>query len=313
MTPSLIAVIAVAILVITILLKGALIVPQKTEVIIERLGKFSRKLEAGFHILIPFIDRAAYTFGLKEQVVDIPAQICITKDNVSVEIDGIVYLEVQDSHKAAYGIDNYLRAATQMAQTTLRSAIGKIDLDKTFEERDTINAEVIKAIDEAAMTWGVKVLRYEIKDITPPVSVKQVMEAQMTAERQKRADIATSEGVRQAMINQSEGEKQRKINEAEGQAAQVIRIAEAEAEKIARIATATAEGIRKVAATLKEEGGMEAVNMRLAESYIAAFGNLAKAGNTILMPANVGDVAGMIATAMATVKKAAPVSKEMRS
>lgn len=303
MTPSLFAVITIAILAVIVLVKGGLIVPQKSEVIIERLGKFSRKLEAGFHVLIPFIDRAAYTFSLKEQVVDIPAQVCITKDNVSVLIDGIVYLEVQDAQKAAYGIDNYLRAATQMAQTTLRSAIGKIDLDKTFEERDTINAEVIRAIDEAAMTWGVKVLRYEIKDITPPDTVRQAMEAQMTAERQKRADIAASEGLRQSMINQSEGEKQKQINEAEGQAAQVTKIAEAEAQKITFIAAATAEGIRKVAATLKESGGMEAVNMRLAEQYITAFGNLAKTNNTILLPGNVADVAGMITTAMATVKE----------
>ncbi|WP_319585220.1 stomatin-like protein [uncultured Desulfobulbus sp.] len=303
MTPTLIALIAVAILVIITLVKGAVIVPQKSAFIIERLGKFDRTLEAGFHILIPFVDRAAYVFSLKEQVVDIPAQICITKDNVSVEVDGIIYLEIQDAHKAAYGIDDYLRAATQLAQTTLRSAIGKIDLDKTFEERDKINTEVIDAIDQAAMSWGVKVLRYEIKDITPPVSVKQAMEAQMTAERQKRADIATSEGLRQSMINQSEGEKQKQINEASGKAAQVMLIAEADAKRIEYIATATAEGINKVAATIKEEGGIEALNMRLAEQYITQFGNLAKTNNTIIMPSNVADVAGIIATAMSTVKE----------
>ena len=303
MTPTLIALIAVAVLVIITLVKGAVIVPQKSAFIIERLGKFDRTLEAGFHILIPFVDRAAYVFSLKEQVVDIPAQICITKDNVSVEVDGIIYLEIQDAHKAAYGIDDYLRAATQLAQTTLRSAIGKIDLDKTFEEREKINTEVIDAIDQAAMSWGVKVLRYEIKDITPPVSVKQAMEAQMTAERQKRADIATSEGLRQSMINQSEGEKQKQINEASGKAAQVMLIAEADAKRIEYIATATAEGINKVAATIKEEGGIEALNMRLAEQYITQFGNLAKTNNTIIMPSNVADVAGIIATAMSTVKE----------
>jgi regulator of protease activity HflC (stomatin/prohibitin superfamily) len=303
MTPTLIALIAVAVLVIITLVKGAVIVPQKSAFIIERLGKFDRTLEAGFHILIPFVDRAAYVFSLKEQVVDISAQICITKDNVSVEVDGIIYLEIQDAHKAAYGIDDYLRAATQLAQTTLRSAIGKIDLDKTFEERDKINTEVIDAIDQAAMSWGVKVLRYEIKDITPPVSVKQAMEAQMTAERQKRADIATSEGLRQSMINQSEGEKQKQINEASGKAAQVMLIAEADAKRIEFIATATAEGINKVAATLKEDGGIEALNMRLAEQYITQFGNLAKTNNTIIMPSNVADVAGIIATAMSTVKE----------
>ena len=303
MTPTLIALFAVAVLVIITLIKGAVIVPQRSAYIIERLGKFDRTLEAGFHILIPFVDRAAYVFGLKEQVVDIPAQICITKDNVSVEVDGIIYLEVQDAHKAAYGIDNYLRAASQLAQTTLRSAIGKIDLDKTFEERDKINTEVIDAIDQAAMSWGVKVLRYEIKDITPPVSVKQAMEAQMTAERQKRADIATSEGLRQSMINQSEGEKQKQINEASGKAAQVTLIAEADAKRIELIASATAEGINKVAATIKEQGGIEALNMRLAEQYINQFGNLAKTNNTIIMPSNVADVAGIIATAMSTVKE----------
>lgn len=303
MTPTLIALIALAILVIVTLVKGAVIVPQKSAFIIERLGKFDRTLEAGFHILIPFVDRAAYVFSLKEQVVDIPAQICITKDNVSVEVDGIIYLEIQDAHKAAYGIDDYLRAATQLAQTTLRSAIGKIDLDKTFEEREKINTEVIDAIDQAAMSWGVKVLRYEIKDITPPVSVKQAMEAQMTAERQKRADIATSEGLRQSMINQSEGEKQKQINEATGKAAQVTLIAEADAKRIELIATATAEGINKVAATIKEEGGIEALNMRLAEQYIGQFGNLAKTTNTVIMPSNVADVAGIIATAMSTVKE----------
>jgi regulator of protease activity HflC (stomatin/prohibitin superfamily) len=303
MTPTLIALFAVAVLVIITLVKGAVIVPQRSAYIIERLGKFDRTLEAGFHILIPFVDRAAYVFGLKEQVVDIPAQICITKDNVSVEVDGIIYLEVQDAHKAAYGIDNYLRAASQLAQTTLRSAIGKIDLDKTFEEREKINTEVIDAIDQAAMSWGVKVLRYEIKDITPPVSVKQAMEAQMTAERQKRADIATSEGLRQSMINQSEGEKQKQINEASGKAEQVILIAEADAKRIELIASATAEGINKVAATIKEQGGIEALNMRLAEQYINQFGNLAKTTNTIIMPSNVADVAGIIATAMSTVRE----------
>jgi regulator of protease activity HflC (stomatin/prohibitin superfamily) len=303
MTPTLIALIAVAVLVIITLVKGAVIVPQKSAFIIERLGKFDRTLEAGFHILIPFVDRAAYVFSLKEQVVDIPAQICITKDNVSVEVDGIIYLEIQDAHKAAYGIDDYLRAATQLAQTTLRSAIGKIDLDKTFEERDKINTEVIDAIDQAAMSWGVKVLRYEIKDITPPISVKQAMEAQMTAERQKRADIATSEGLRQSMINQSEGEKQKQINEALGKASQVTLIAEADAKRIELIASATAEGINKVATAIKERGGIEALNMRLAEQYITQFGNLAKTNNTIIMPSNVADVAGIIATAMSTVKE----------
>jgi len=295
----------VAVFVVILLIKGARIVPQKTACIVERLGRYHSTLEAGFHIIIPFVDRVAYRFSLKEAVVDIPAQICITKDNVSVEVDGLIYLEVQDAHKAAYGIENYLRAASQLAQTTLRSAIGKIDLDKTFEEREKINAEVIDAIDQAAMSWGVKVLRYEIKDITPPLSVKAAMEAQMTAEREKRANIATSEGVRQAMINQSEGEKQKKINEAEGSAAQVRLVAEAESARIEMIAKATAEGISPVAASLTGNG-MQAMNMRLAEQYITQFGNLAKSTNTVIMPSNVADVAGLIATAMSTVKTTRP-------
>lgn len=303
LTPATVALIAVAFLLIVVLIKGAVIVPQKSSSIVERLGKYSRTLEAGFHVLVPFVDRVAYSFSLKEYVVDVPAQVCITKDNVSVEVDGIIYLEVQDAFKAAYGIDNYMRAASQLAQTTLRSAIGKIDLDKTFEEREKINTEVIDSIDQAAMTWGVKVLRYEIKDITPPISVKEAMEAQMTAERQKRANIATSEGLRQSMINQSEGEKQKQINEAQGKAAHVTLVAEADAKRIELVAVATAEGIRKVAGSIKEDGGLEALNMRLAEQYIKEFGNLAKTTNTVLMPANVSDVAGVIATAMSTVKE----------
>lgn len=303
MTPALIAIIAISLFIIIVLFKGALVVPQKSAVIVERLGKFHRALDAGFHVLIPFIDRASYKFNLKEQVIDVPAQICITKDNVSVEVDGIIYLEVQDAKKAAYGIDDYFRAASQLAQTTLRSAIGKIDLDKTFEEREKINTEVIYAIDEAALSWGVKVLRYEIKDITPPVSVKEAMEAQMTAERQKRAQIATSEGLRQSMINQSEGEKQKQINEAEGKASQVTLVAQADATRIEMIAKATGEGISKVASAIKEDGGMAALNMRLAEQYITQFGNLAKATNTLIVPSNVSDIAGILATAMATVKE----------
>src|SRR4030043_2488072 len=275
MTSTLVALIAIGILVFVVLFKGALIVPQKSCVIVERLGKFHRTLEAGFHILVPFMDRAAYKFSLKEQGVDIPAQICITKDNVSVEVDGLIYSELREEKKAASGIDNYRRAASQLAQTTRRSAIGKIDLDKTFEEREKINTEVIDAIDQAALSWGVKVLRYEIKDITPPVSVKEAMEAQMTAERQKRANIATSEGLRQSMINQSEGEKQKQINEAQGKAAQVTLVAEAEAKRIEMIAKAPGRGISKVAAAIKDDGGIEALNMRRAGNTIVKFGNLA--------------------------------------
>ena len=312
MTPTLVALIALAVLVVVTLVKGAVIVPQRSAFIIERLGKFDRTLEAGFHILIPFVDRAAYVFSLKEQVVDIPAQICITKDNVSVEVDGIIYLEIQDAHKAAYGIDDYLRAATQLAQTTLRSAIGKIDLDKTFEERDKINTEVIDAIDQAAMSWGVKVLRYEIKDITPPVSVKQAMEAQMTAERQKRARILESEGVRQSHINESEGQRQARINESE--AAQIDRInrAKGEAEAIEALSRAAASGIRLIAEALNHTGGEKAASLQIAEKYIEAFRQLAKETNTIVLPSNLQHPGSMVAEAMAIYdslkKKSAPHS-----
>lgn len=292
-----------AVLVIIVFAKSAVVVPQKSEFIVERLGKYSNTLGAGFHILIPFIDRVAYKRSMKEEVLEIPPQVCITRDNVSVSIDGVIYLEVRDAKLSSYGIENYYQAAIQLAQTSLRSAIGKIDLDKTFETREAINHQVITAVDEAALNWGIKVLRYEIKDITPPVSVKEAMEAQMTAERQKRADIATSEGLRQSMINQSEGEKQKQINEAQGKAAQVTLVAEADAKRIELIAMATAEGIRKVAEATKDQGGLEALNMRLAEQYIVQFGNLAKTANTIIMPSNVADVAGLIATAMSTVKE----------
>lgn len=325
MNPLVIAFVALAVLVIVVLVKGAAIVPQKEAYIVERLGKYSRTLEAGFHVLIPFIDNVAYRFSLKESVVDVPAQVCITQDNVSVEVDGVLYIEVQDPVKAAYGIDYYLRGASQLAQTTLRSALGKISLDKTFEERESINAEVVTAIDEAAQTWGVKVLRYEIKDITPPVSVRDAMEKQMTAERDKRAKIAASEGERQSLINQSEGEKQqiinqsearklqlilgsegekqRQINEAEGQAQQVTLVAEAEAARIRMLAEATAEGVSAIARAIDASGGLEAANMRLAEGYIAQFGKVARKGTTLILPQNLADISGLVATAMATLKK----------
>lgn len=303
MTPTLIAVIAVAILVIVVLVKTAVIVPQKSEYIIERLGKYNNSLAAGFHILIPFLDKVAYKYSLKEEVSDIPSQTCITKDNVTVEVDGLLYLQVMDSKLAAYGINDYRMAASQLAQTTLRSCIGKIDLDKTFEERETINAQVVDSIDQAAQAWGVKVLRYEVKDILPPESVKKAMEAQMTAEREKRAAIAKSEGDRQSTINRAEGERQDAILKSEGEKQRRINEAEGQAREILAVAEASAEGIRLIAEQLQTEGGQGAANLRVAEQYISEFGNLAKTSNTLVIPNNVGDLAGMVTTAMTAFDK----------
>lgn len=302
MTPALIAAILVAVLVVIVLIKTAVIVPQKHEFIIERLGKYSRSLEAGFHILIPFLDRVAYRFMLKEEVVNIPSQTCITKDNVTVEVDGLIYLQVQDSKLAAYGINDYRLAASQLAQTTLRSCIGRIDLDKTFEERENINAQVVEAIDEAAQSWGIKLLRYEVSDIVPPTSVKQAMEAQMTAERAKRAAIAQSEGERQSTINRAEGERQDAILKSEGEKQKMINEAEGRAAQILAVAEATADGLRRIAEELKAPGGMDAANLRVAEQYVAEFGRLAKESNTLIVPANAADISGIVSQAMATLK-----------
>ncbi|MCB2186117.1 MAG: paraslipin [Deltaproteobacteria bacterium] len=294
---SLVIVILLAILIIVLLLKAAVVVPQKTEAIVERLGKYNKTLAAGFHVLIPFLDRVAYQRSLKEEVLDIGSQVCITRDNVSVAIDGVIYIEVVDSKQSSYGIDDYKRAAVQLAQTSLRSAIGKIDLDKTFEERENINRQVVTAVDEAASTWGVKVLRYEIKDITPPESVMAAMESQMKAEREKRAQIALSEGERQAKINRAEALRQEAILMSEGEKTKRINEAEGRAREIELLATATAEGLRQVALVLSQEGGQTAANLRVAEKYLTEFGNLAKAANTMIIPSNLADIAGVVAGA----------------
>jgi regulator of protease activity HflC (stomatin/prohibitin superfamily) len=290
-------VLVVAILAITIIAKTAVVVPQQSAYVVEMLGKYSRTLQAGFHILIPFVERVAYRHSLKESATDIPEQICITKDNVQVGIDGILYMQVLEPTRASYGIANYEFAIAQLAQTTLRSEIGKIELDRTFEERATINANVVSELDKASEPWGVKVLRYEIKNINPPQDVITAMEKQMRAEREKRAVILTSEGVRDAQINQAEGEKQRVIKESEAAKQQQINEAEGEAQAILAVATATAEGLRRVATALSERGGIEAMQLRVAEDYLTQFGNLAKAGNALVVPANLSDVAGMIAVA----------------
>jgi len=298
MNESLIIVGVLAVIVIILLIKTATIVPQRSEYIVERLGKYNKTLKAGFHILIPFLDTVAYKRTLKEEVMDIPSQDCITTDNVSVSVDGVLYLQVIDSKLSAYGIDEYRTAASQLAQTSLRSVIGKIELDRTFEERETLNQQVVAAIDEAAQNWGVKVLRYEIKDITPPVSVMEAMEKQMKAEREKRASIATSEGDRQSRINRAEGLKKEAIQVSEGEKQKRINEAEGQAKEILLIAHATAEGIRKIADSLNLEGGETAANLRVAEKYIAEFGKLAKENNTMIIPSNMGDISSMVATAM---------------
>lgn len=288
---------------VVVLIKTAVIVPQRMEYVIERLGKYRDTIQAGFHILIPFFDNIAYRRTLKEEPIDIAAQTCITADNVTLEIDGVLYLQVIDSKKSAYGIDNYHFAVAQLAQTSLRSAIGKIDLDKTFEARETLNGQVVMALDEAAINWGVKVLRYEIKDIQPPRTVLDAMEKQMKAEREKRAEIARSEGDKQATINRAEGDRAEAIAKSEGEKMKRINEAQGKAQEITMVAQATAEGIRKVAEALNGPGGTEAANLDIARSYITQFGNLAKENNTMILPANLTDVAAMVSTAMSTIKQ----------
>jgi regulator of protease activity HflC (stomatin/prohibitin superfamily) len=295
--------IAIALVAIIIIANTAVVVPQQNAYVVERLGKFSRVLNAGFHILIPFIERVAYRHTLKEQAADIAEQVCITKDNVQVGVDGVLYLQVLDPGRASYGIGDYMFAISQLAQTTLRSEIGKIDLDRTFEERSTINANVVAELDKASDPWGVKVLRYEIKNINPPHDVLGAMEKQMRAEREKRAVVLTSEGERDAKINQAEGEKQRVIKESEAAKQQQINEAEGEAAAILAVANATAEGLRVVAEALSAKGGNEAMQLRIAEQYVAEFGNLAKTGNTLVVPADLSNIAGMIAMATQIAKE----------
>ena len=288
--------IGLIILAIIILSKSAKVVPQKTVYIVERLGKYSGTLEAGFHILIPFIDRIRYIHSLKENAIDVPEQSCITKDNIQVDIDGILYFVIVDPVKASYGINDYAFASIQLAQTTMRSEVGKIDLDKTVEEREKINSEIVAAVDKASMPWGLKVTRYEIKNIVPPPSIKDAMEKQMRAEREKRALIAESEGDKQAKINRAEGDKQEAIAKSEGEKMKRINEAEGRAQEIERVAQATAKGIREIAAAIAAPGGSQAVNLRIAEQYLGEFGKLATKSNTMIIPANLTDVAGTVAT-----------------
>ena len=303
MTTSSVILIFIIVFLLIALLSTFKVVPQRSVYIIERLGKFSRSLEAGFHILIPFIDKVAYKQNLKEQALDVASQICITKDNIAVEVDGVLYLQVIDPQKASYGIDNYKFAVIQISQTTMRSVIGKMELDKTFEERETANATIVDAVDKASGPWGIKVSRYEVKNISPPQSIKDSMEKQMRAEREKRALIAESEGDKQAKINRAEGEKQQTIALSEGEKQKRINEASGKASEIEMVAIATAKGIREIAQSINEEGGLSAVNLRIAEQYLNEFGKLAQTNNTMIVPADLSDIAGVISSVTSVIKK----------
>ena len=303
MGPEIIIALVLALLVIIVLAKTAVVVPQQSAYVVERLGRYSNTLNAGFYILVPFLDVIRYRHTLKEQAIDIPEQLCITRDNVQVGVDGVLYLKVLNPERTSYGISDYKFAISQLAQTTLRSEVGKIDLDRTFEERSTINTAVVSELDKATESWGVKVLRYEIKNITPPQDVLAAMEKQMRAEREKRAVVLSSEGARDSAINTAEGEKQKVIKASEAKKQQQINEAEGEASAILTVANATAEGIRKVAESIQAPGGYQAVQLRVAEQYITQFGNLARVGNTLIVPANLSDVSSMIAAAMNVIRQ----------
>ncbi len=284
--------------IIVFVVKSVNVVPQQHAWVVERLGKYHGTLAPGLNIVVPFIDRVAYKHSLKEIPLDVPSQICITKDNTQLQVDGILYFQITDAMRASYGSSNYIAAITQLAQTTLRSVIGRLELDKTFEERDYINTCVVSAIDESAQNWGVKVLRYEIKDLTPPAAILQAMQAQITAEREKRALIAASEGRKQEQINIADGQREAEIAKSEGEKQAAINRAQGEAEAIKAIAEANAEALRKVGLAISEQGGSDAVNLKVAEQYVSAFEKLAKTNNSIIVPSNLSDIGGLIAGAM---------------
>jgi regulator of protease activity HflC (stomatin/prohibitin superfamily) len=298
-----VAVIALVVVVVLVLARTTVVVPQQSAYVVEKLGKYSRTLQAGFHILIPFVERVAYRHSLKEQALDVAEQICITRDNVQVGVDAVLYMQVLDPHLASYGITNYGFAISQLAQTTLRSEIGKIELDRTFEARGTINANVVSELDKASAAWGVKVMRYEIKNITPPKDVLSAMEKQMRAEREKRAVVLTSEGERDAKINQAEGDKQRVIKQSEANQQQQINEAQGQAAAILAVATATAEGLRQVGTALSGQGGIEAMQLRIGEEYVKQFGKLAKESNTLVVPANLTDLAAVVTMATSIARR----------
>jgi regulator of protease activity HflC (stomatin/prohibitin superfamily) len=292
----------ILIVAIIFIIKSIKVVPQQHSWVVERLGKFHAALAPGLNIVIPFVDRVAYKHSLKEIPLDVPSQVCITRDNTQLQVDGILYFQVTDPMRASYGSSNYIIAITQLAQTTLRSVVGKLELDKTFEERDYINHSVVNAIDESAANWGVKVLRYEIKDLTPPKEILHAMQAQITAEREKRALIAASEGRKQEQINIATGEREAQIARSEGEKQATINRAQGEAASVQTIAAASAEAIQRIANAIQAPGGMEAVNLKVAEKYVEAFAGLAKTGNTLIVPANMSDVSGLIASAMTVLK-----------
>ena len=303
MSSSTVLLIGIIILCFILLPSMVKIVPQRTAIIVERLGKYKATYTAGFQLLIPFIDKIRYRHTLKEQAIDVAPQTCITRDNIAVEVDGILYLQVLDPQKASYGIDNYRFASIQIAQTTMRSVIGKLELDKTFEERETINSAIVDAVDKASDPWGIKVTRYEVKNISPPQSIRDAMEKQMRAEREKRAIIAESEGTKQAKVNVAEGEKQELIKKSEGEMQRRINEAAGRASEIEQVAEATAKGLRSIAAAISDENGINAVNLRIAEQYLTEFGKMAKQNNTMIIPSNMSDIASIIATATSVVKK----------
>ncbi len=299
-------VLVLAVLGIIFAIKAIKVVPQQSAWIVERLGKFHAVLNPGLNVVIPFIDRVAYKHSLKEVPLDTPSQVCITKDNTQLSVDGVLFFQVTDPMRASYGTSNYIIAITQLAQTTLRSVIGKMELDKTFEERDLINKTVVSAIDEAALNWGVKVLRYEIKDLTPPAVILQAMQQQITAEREKRAVVAASEGRMQEQINVATGAREAAIAESEGEKQAAINKAEGEAAATIAIAKATAEALRQIAEATRTPGGMDAVNLKVAQQYVEAFANVAKQSNTVLLPSNMSDMGSMIASAMSIMRNTDP-------
>ena len=291
-----------AVIAIVFIVRSLKIVPQQNAWVVERLGKYDRTLTPGLSFLVPFVDRVAYKHSLKEVPLDVPSQVCITKDNTQLQVDGILYFQITDPMRASYGSSNYIVAITQLAQTTLRSVVGKMELDKTFEERAHINASVVNSLDEAALNWGVKVLRYEIKDLTPPAAILHSMQAQITAEREKRALIAASEGRRQEQINIATGEREAFIARSEGEKQAEINRAQGAATAITAVADATADAIRKIAAAIQQPGGEQAVQLKVAEKAVDAYAQLAKANNTMIVPGHMGEVAGLIGTAMALFK-----------
>jgi regulator of protease activity HflC (stomatin/prohibitin superfamily) len=290
-------------MVIVLIAEGVRVVPQQNAWVVERLGKFHGVLEPGLNVIVPFVDRISYRHSLKEVPLDVPEQVCITRDNTQLAVDGIIYYQVVDPRLASYGTSNYVLAITQLAQTALRSEVGKMELDKTFESRDEINHKVVSVLDEAGRTWGIKVLRYELKSLTPPESILRAMQAQITAEREKRAVIAKSEGQRQQEINIADGARQAAILQSEGAKQSQINKAQGEATAIQLVADATANAVKAVAASMETKGGMEAANLKVAQQYVDAFANLAKAGNTLIIPSNISDVASVVASAMTVMER----------